>query len=85
VANKKKKKSRRNREWASDDAAVWPGIAATKRNPFGSMDELVKWLKIYTDDLAAWGQDVRDDIIRLEAACRIPQGDPGDPPGGPPE
>lgn len=88
MANKKHKKkprSRRDREWPSDDKTVWPQLAASERNPFSNTDELVRWLKIYTADLAAWGQDVRDDIIRLEAACGIAPGDPGDPPGGPPE
>jgi hypothetical protein len=40
------------------------------------------------DDWAAlmveWAKDVRDDIIRLEAAAGIPCGDPGDPPPWPP-
>lgn len=34
-------------------------------------------------DMVCWGQAVRDDIIRLEAAAGIGQGDPGDPPPEP--
>ncbi len=38
--------------------------------------QLAAWIR----DMALWGQDVRDDIIRLEGAAGISSGDPGDPP-----
>ena len=37
----------------------------------------------WMDDMIAWAQDVRDDIIRLEAAAGLPMGDPADPPPRP--
>jgi len=40
-----------------------------------------KWVRLMVE----WGKDVRDDIIRLEAAAGIPRGDPGDPPPWPPD
>ena len=42
-------------------------------------DAMEEWIK----DLEDWGQRVRDDIIRLEAATGVGLGDPGDPPAGP--
>ena len=83
--NKKKARSRRDREWPSDDPSSWYRDPEAHEGPPATTEELIRWLKLYTADLAAWGQDVRDDIIRLEAACGIARGDPGDPPGGPPE
>ena len=40
---------------------------------------LAKWMR----DMKLWGQEVRDDIIRLEAAVGVATGDPGDPPPAP--
>ena len=42
-------------------------------------DRIQDWM----DDMIDWGQDVRDDIIRLEAAAGLPTGDPADPPPRP--
>ena len=39
------------------------------------------WMK----EMEAWGKRVRADIIRVEAALRLPPGDPGDPPPPPDE
>jgi len=36
-------------------------------------------------DMKSWGCDVRDDIIRLEAAVGAAPGEPGDPPPAPRE
>lgn len=46
---------------------------------------LIVWMKQWFEDFEAWGQDVRDDIIRVEGQAGFAIGDPGDPPGGPPE
>lgn len=40
---------------------------------------LAAWMR----DMKAWGENVRDDIIRLEAAVRMAPGEPGDPPPAP--
>jgi hypothetical protein len=42
-------------------------------------EALVAWIQ----DLTAWAQDVRDDIVRIEGAAGFPAGDPGDPPPPP--
>jgi len=92
VANNKKKKSKRNREWKADDdehlkkVPKYESIVpATNQITKADFDALAKWLYQWTRDMHSWGQDVRDDIIRLESAAGIAQGDPGDPPGGPPD
>lgn len=46
--------------------------------------QLVGYLRAYCNDMERWGQDMRDDLIRLEGQAGFPTGDPGDPPGGPP-
>lgn len=38
-----------------------------------------EWMR----DMKAWGEDVRDDVIRLESAVHAAPGDPGDPPPAP--
>lgn len=48
-------------------------------------EQLVKWVRAWSNDMERWGQDMRDDLIRLEGQAGFPTGDPGDPPGGPPE
>ena len=45
--------------------------------------EMVQAIIDWSQDLIMWGQTVRDDIIRLEAASGIDRGDPGDPPPPP--
>jgi hypothetical protein len=45
----------------------------------GLKECLGAWMR----DLHAWGEDVRDDIIRLETAVRAAPGEPGDPPPAP--
>ena len=51
--------------------------------PTKASDELRDLMKDWIDDMIGWGQDVRDDIIRLEAAAGLPTGDPADPPPRP--
>jgi hypothetical protein len=56
------------------------GKAVTKKE----FQDLVEWLRAYCNNMERWGQDMRDDLIRLEGQAGFPSGDPGDPPGGPP-
>ena len=42
-------------------------------------------LELWAALMVEWAKDVRDDIVRLEAAMGMPPGDPGDPPSWPPE
>lgn len=48
-----------------------------------TVEDLKKYLAAWMRDLKAWGGDVRDDIIRLEAAVGTAPGEPGDPPPAP--
>ena len=45
---------------------------------------VIDWLYQYARDMQSWGQDMRDDIVRLEGHAGFASGDPGDPPDGPP-
>ncbi|MBI3983062.1 MAG: hypothetical protein HY337_09130 [Gemmatimonadetes bacterium] len=65
----------RHREHVNCQAA---GVTKGNFNP-ANANHLNAWVR----DMIAWAQDVRDDVIRLEAAAGLPAGDPGDPP--PPE
>lgn len=47
--------------------------------------QLKECLEAWMRDMKAWGGDVRDDIIRLEAAVGAAPGEPGDPPPAPRE
>ena len=47
-------------------------------------DTMLAWMYQYARDMQSWGQDVRDDILRLEGHAGFASGDPGDPPDGPP-
>ena len=40
-------------------------------------------LKNWMADMVDWGKRVRRDILRLEAAAGLSEGDPGDPPPSP--
>lgn len=40
-------------------------------------------LKLWMQEMVRWGQRVRDDILRFEAAAGLAKGDPGDPPPEP--
>lgn len=50
-------------------------------------DDLVKKLAAHLSawmrDMKAWGEDVRDDVIRVESAVHAAPGDPGAPPPAP--
>ncbi len=48
-----------------------------------TIDDLKGLLAAWMRDFQAWGEDVRDDIIRLETAVRAAPGEPGDPPPAP--
>jgi hypothetical protein len=88
-----KSRGKRNREWASNSMPLPKHSAVTKKNKQGNVSglnpkevgEVIDWLYQWARDMHAWGQDVRDDIIRLEGQAGFASGDPGDPPDGPPE
>ena len=42
-------------------------------------------IREWIQDMTEWARAARIDIIRLEAACGLPVGDPGDPPPPPVE
>jgi hypothetical protein len=44
----------------------------------------MQWVYQWARDMHGWGQDVRDDILRLEGHAGFASGDPGDPPDPPP-
>ena len=89
-------KAKRKREWGShekrkklpEQEVVAPGSKHGEVIGIGSdpaLGSVIDWLYQYTRDMHSWGQDVRDDIIRLEGRVGFATGDPGDPPDGPPE
>jgi len=57
----------------------WPRYDFPADVTTAQIDEVIVWMK----SVIAWGENVRDDIIRLEAATGIGPGDPGDPPPPP--
>jgi hypothetical protein len=63
-------------------SAAGPGDQTAQ---FTQFKQLVDFLRSWCNDMERWGQDMRDDLIRLEGQAGFPSGDPGDPPGGPPE
>jgi hypothetical protein len=83
-------KSRRKRGWDADkdlrkNLPEWDKIYDTNGKVHkGTFEAMVKWMYQWTRDMNAWGQDLRDDLIRLEGQAGFALGDPGDPPGGPP-
>ena len=82
-------KSKRGRGWGADgklkDLPKWDEIYDTGgKVKKANFEKMTKWLYEYARDMHSWGQDVRDDIIRLEGRAGFATGDPGDPPDGPP-
>jgi hypothetical protein len=76
MAAKPAKSNRHRREYESLDAVNgWSGIK--------DVPALKECLAAWMRDLRAWGEDVRDDVIRLETAVRAAPGEPGDPPPAP--
>ena len=68
--------SKRSRTYESADAIKnWEQIA--------NVNDLKGYLAAWMRDMKAWGQDVRDDILRLEAAVGAATGEVGDPPPSP--
>lgn len=55
------------------------------RDHVRTVDQLKEFMGAWMRDMKAWGSDVRDDIIRLEAAVGAAPGEPGDPPPAPRE
>lgn len=88
-------KGKRGREWAANKklkdvpdkgGVITPnnqGIPTWSGND-QDLGQLLDWLYQWAEDMHAWGQDVRDDIVRLEGFAGFASGDPGDPPDGPP-
>jgi len=88
-----KGKKRQYHTYESVDQVVINGFPVNPL-PAGQNDDKLKlddfngfvtWFRAWAADLESWGQDMRDDLIRLEGQAGFPTGDPGDPPGGPPE
>ena len=84
-------KGKRDREWDANadklknlpkSNGIYDTAGKVKK---GEFEAFMEWVYQWSRDMHAWGQDVRDDIIRLEAHTGFPSGDPGDPPDGPPE
>ncbi len=82
----------RKKDWPSHKKKVPEGAFVgldNQGNVIGIKDkaELVKamqWVYQWARDMHTWGQDVRDDILRLEGHAGFASGDPGDPPDPPP-
>lgn len=84
-------KAKRKREWKSNLKKVPLSKVVQKQNNVVTgigqpkdVGEFIDWLYEWARDMHAWGQDVRDDIVRLEGRVGFAGGDPGDPPDGPP-
>jgi len=70
---------RHTRKYESEDFVKgW-----TKETPPKDVGTLVACLAAWMRDMKSWGEDVRDDIIRLESAVGAAPGEPGDPPPAP--
>jgi len=91
-------KSKRGRGWGANDKLIHKGEDKKKTFPEwkeiydtagkvkkAKFEAMIEWLYQYARDMHTWGQDVRDDIIRLEGRAGFASGDPGDPPDGPPK
>ena len=84
-------KAKRKRDWDADLALMqnlpgWDEVHdAGGKVHEDKFEDMLKWMYQWMRDMSAWGQDMRDDLIRLEGQAGFPSGDPGDPPGGPPE
>jgi hypothetical protein len=72
-------KSHRNKHWPDNwgFAADVPGGVHVPSGP--EFKALAEWMEAMVE----WGQEVRDDINRLESGLGIGAGDPGDPPPSP--
>ena len=88
-----KNKPKRGRGWKAEDSfkkannfpaydSMFDAAGAIDKVKF---EKMLEWMYQWARDMNAWGQDMRDDLIRLEGQAGFPSGDPGDPPGGPPE
>lgn len=84
--------ARRSRQYTSADKVEkewrtrFKGVAdraAKGTAAEGDVEWLMACLAAWMRDMKAWGENVRDDIIRLEAAVGAAPGDPGDPPPAP--
>ena len=82
-------KGKRKKEWGANgkvkNVPKWDSISGgDDQLDQQKFEALLDWLYDWARDMHAWGQDVRDDIVRLEGHAGFATGDPGDPPDGPP-
>lgn len=83
---KKAKSHRQTKDYEFDPAKFGddfpPGGSGTGSGN-DPVHKLAAYLSEWMRDMKAWGEDVRDDILRLETAAHVAPGDPGDPPPAP--
>jgi hypothetical protein len=80
------KSHRHAKDYAFDPegfAKDFPRNGKTSLTTDQAVNKLAAHLGRWMRDMKAWGEDVRDDIVRLEAAVHVAPGDPGDPPPAP--
>lgn len=83
---KKAKSHRQTKDYEFDPARFAEDFPPTNGGAGSGSDpvhRLAAYLGEWMRDMKAWGEDVRDDIIRLETAVHVAPGDPGDPPPAP--
>ena len=77
---------RQKHDYEFDPAAFaqdFPPPKGGAKLPTEPVLKLAAYLSAWMRDMKAWGEDVRDDVIRLESAAHAAPGDPGAPPPAP--
>ncbi len=79
----------RKKDWPSHGKKISEAkvVKLDANKKFESEEDVAQglaWIFQWARDMHAWGQDVRDDILRLEGHAGFASGDPGDPPDPPP-
>ena len=77
------KSHRQRQDYEFDPAQFAKDFPPPKEPPKDPVLKLAVHLSAWMRDMKAWGEDVRDDVIRLESAVHAAPGDPGDPPPAP--
>jgi len=67
--------SHRKKHWPDN----WKTEGIPKQLTQAEIKRLARWMR----SVAEWGENLRDDLIRLEGSLGISVGDPGDPPPPP--